>query len=140
MQKELGKEYHDQEARVAFLRDNCDGTEEKGYMKPFSPDQMAEKKEDLANVSIKIAEIEDEKKASNDNFKHRQKPLNDQKNILLMEIKNKSEYIKEEVFKFVDPETRWVGYYNSEGNLIDERPAYGDELQGTIFQLQRAAK
>lgn len=140
MQKELGKEYLDDEAREAYLRDNCDAVEEKGYMKPFAPEQMSQKKEDLAEVSIKIAEIEDEKKASNDAFKHRQKPLNDQKNVLLMEIKNKAEYVKEEVFKFVDPDTRMVGFYNAQGDLIDSRPAYGDELQGTVFQLQRSAK
>lgn len=137
MLKELGKEY-DPEKRIEYLRDNADGIEEKGYMRPFTSDQMAIKKEDLANVSIEIAEIDEEKKAANDEFKHLQKPLLDRKNILLMEIKNKAEYVKEEVFKFVDTETRVVSFYNKDGDLIEQRPAFGNELQGTILQMARS--
>lgn len=138
MLKEIGKEYLP-EKRIEYLRDNADGIEEKGYMKPFTPDQMAIKKEDLANVSIKIAEIDEDKKAANDEFKRIQKPLLDQKNVLLMEIKNKAEYIREEVFKFVDTDSRTVAFYNQEGDLIESRPAFGNELQGTILQMARSA-
>ena len=137
--KELGKEYG-AEQRISYLKDNCDAIEEKGYMKPFTPDQMALKKEDLANVSIKIAEIDEQKKAANDEFKRIQKPLLDQKNVLLMEIKNKAEYIREEVFKFVDTDSRTVAFYNQEGDLIESRPAFGNELQGTILQMARSAQ
>lgn len=49
----------------------------------------------------------------------------------------KSEYVNELCFKFIDPQTKEVGYYNADGDLIESRPAFADELQGTIFQLNR---
>lgn len=39
MQKELGKDYNARD-REAFLKDNCDKVEEKGYMKPFTPEEL----------------------------------------------------------------------------------------------------
>jgi hypothetical protein len=37
----------------------------------------------------------------------------------------------------VDQDEKMVAYYNADGDLIEERPATADELQGTIFQIQR---
>ena len=34
MERELGKDLEQGKKRVAFLMDNCDAVEEKGYMKP----------------------------------------------------------------------------------------------------------
>jgi hypothetical protein len=133
MQKVLGMEYASVEARVAFLRDNCDSVEEKGYMKPFNSDEMAVKKEELANVSIQLAEIEVEKKLAMDALKAQEKPLKEVKNVILQEIKNKATYVKEDLFKFIDLEAREVGFYNAQGQLVEQRPAFGNELQGTIF-------
>lgn len=38
MGKSLGKEYTSKIERVAFLKDNCDACENKGYMKPYTPE------------------------------------------------------------------------------------------------------
>lgn len=38
MERELGKDLEQGKKRVAFLMDNCDAVEEKGYMKPFTPE------------------------------------------------------------------------------------------------------
>jgi hypothetical protein len=35
MERELGKDLEQGKKRVAFLMDNCDAVEEKGYMKPL---------------------------------------------------------------------------------------------------------
>ena len=58
MEKELGQEYKNPIQREAFLKDNCDGCEQKGYMKPYSPEELQGHKENLANVSIEIEELE----------------------------------------------------------------------------------
>ena len=42
MERELGKDLEQGKKRVAFLMDNCDAVEEKGYMKPFTPEELAE--------------------------------------------------------------------------------------------------
>lgn len=62
MEKELGQEYENRIQREAFLKDNCDACEQKGYMKPYTPEELQGHKERLANVSIEIAEIEAERK------------------------------------------------------------------------------
>lgn len=50
MEKQLGKEYPEGQQRQSFLKDNCDSVETKGYMKPFTPEQLAEMKESLAET------------------------------------------------------------------------------------------
>ena len=137
MLKELGKEYKHAREREAFLKDNCDTVEEKGYMKPFTPEQLQGHKEQLANVSIEISEIEAEKKAASEIFKGQLKPLVESRSQMVSNIKAKAEYVKEICYKFVDQEEKYVGYYNSDGDLIESRPATADELQPTLFPLAR---
>lgn len=45
MDKTLGKEYENKMQRIAFLKDNCDGVENKGYMKPYTPEELQGHKE-----------------------------------------------------------------------------------------------
>ena len=52
-------------------------------------------------------------------------------------LKKKAEFVTERCFKFIDQETREVGYYNENGDLIESRPAYSEELQTTLFQIGR---
>jgi len=137
MEKQLGQEYPEGQQREAFLKDNCDVVESKGYMKPFTPEQLVEMKESLAETSIEINDVEIEKKEIIEEFKTRTKPLIDHKQRLLKNIKHKAEFVDEQCFKFVDVATKEVGFYNAEGNLIEARPAFGNELQSTIFQISR---
>lgn len=137
MQKELGKEILNPEQRIRFLKDNCDKIEERGYMKRFSPERIQQMKETLAETSIEINDIELEKKELIAEIKVRLEPLIGHRKTLLKGIKNKAEYTTEACYKFVDMDEKMVGYYNGEGDLIDARPAMGDELQGTIFQIGR---
>lgn len=136
MEKQLGKEYP-VDRRVQFLKDNCDKVEKKTYMRRFSHDEMRQKKDQLAETSITLSEIDDEKKEILQDIKQRQDPLKTEKKILLSNIKHKAEEVKEECYKFIDQENNEVGFYNSEGDLIEQRPAYPDERQGTIFQINR---
>lgn len=137
MQRELGKEIKDPKSRVAFLMDNCDSVETKGYMKRFTPEQLLKKKEHLSELAIEINDIDIEKKYVNEGFKLRLKPLVEDQKAILTGLKNKSEHVTERCFKFIDTETREVGFYNEDGELIESRPAYADELQGNIFQVVR---
>lgn len=69
MERELGQDIKNPIQREAFLKDNCDACEQKGYMKPYTPEELQWHKEKLANVSIEIAEIEAEKKQVEADFK-----------------------------------------------------------------------
>jgi predicted nucleic acid-binding Zn-ribbon protein len=136
MERSLGKEYKNIEQREAFLKDNCDKVEEKGYMKPYTPEELQGHKENLANLSIKIDEVEEEKKEVSRQFKQTLDPLTDQRKQMVANIRQKAEYVKEICYKFIDRETKETGYYNSEGDLIEMRPATADELQPVLFPLR----
>lgn len=137
MDRELGKDIESGARRIDFLESNCDKIEEKGYMKRFTPEEMARMKEGLSETDIEINDIEEEKKEVVKDFKARLEPLTDERKRLLKGLKNKAEYVTEKCYKFVDMEVREVGYYNADGDLIESRPAYPDELQGNIFHVKR---
>ena len=136
MDKHLGKDIENLVAREAFLKDNCDKVEEKGYMKPYTPEELQQRKEELANASIEIAEIEQEAKEAAAHYKGRLKPLKEARANIVSNIKAKAEYVKELCYKFVDQEARETGYYNREGDLIESRPATADEMQPTLFAVR----
>jgi hypothetical protein len=135
VQKTIGKEYRDRSQREAFLKDNCDRVEEKGFMKPYAPEELQERKESLVGLSVEIERIEDEKKSSARYFKEALKPLVKERRELLTDIRQKAVYVREICYKFVDREERQAAWYNSDGDLIEMRPATADEMQPTLFTL-----
>lgn len=137
MERELGQEYKNLAQREAFLKDNCDACEQKGYMKPYTSEELQGHKEELANVSIEIAEIEAEKKQVESDFKGRLKLLKESRATMVFNIKSKAEYVNEVCYRFTDQETKETGYYNKEGILVECRPATADELQPNIFSVVR---
>ena len=137
MQKELGKDIKQGVERIDFLDSNCDSVEEKGYMKPFTPEQLNEMKDNLASVTIEINDIEDEKREAMQAFNEQLKPHKEELKELITGIKNKAKFVTEKCYKFIDHDERMVGFYNENGDLIDSRPVYANEMQGTIFQMKR---
>lgn len=137
MDRELGKDVEVGKKRVAFLMANCDTVEEKGYMKQYTPEELTRLKETLSDTSIIINDIEEEKKDVVAGFKERLDPLVKERKTIIEGLKKKAEYVTEKCYKFIDKETREVGFYNENGDLIESRPAYSDEMQGTLFQINR---
>lgn len=137
MDRELGKDIEAGAKRIDFLESNCDKVELKGYMKRFTAEELSRMKEGLSETDIELNDIEEEKKEVMKDFKTRLEPLTDERKRLLKGLKDKAEYVTENCYKFVDMETREVGFYNQDGDLIESRPAYPDELQSNIFQLNR---
>lgn len=138
MQKELGKDIDNPLARVQFLKDNCDEIQELDYMRQFKPDELVEMKDSLSTVAIQIDDLEGEKKDLTAEINAKIKTQSLQKKKLLKGLKQKAELVNEPCFKFIDDENRMVGFYNSDGDLVQSRPAMGNELQKTIFQVQKA--
>ncbi len=136
LERELGKDIAIEE-REQFLRDNCDAVEEVTYSKAFTSEELAKQRENLTEVSIKIADIEEEKKQVMDGFKEQLKPLQTEKAEAISNLKSKSQVVTEECFKFLDEESGMIGFYNREGNLVNSRPAFPNELQKTMFSVLR---
>ena len=93
MERELGKDLEQGKKRVAFLMDNCDAVEEKGYMKPFTPEELARMKESLSETDIEINDIEEEKTAAMKDFKARLEPLTTERKKTLDGLKKKARNI-----------------------------------------------
>lgn len=73
-------------------------------------------------------------------FKARLKPLEEDKKKLLSDLKNKSEYVNEDCYKIIEHEKKEVGYYNKLGELVYSRPIQSQEMQKTIYELNRKAE
>ena len=131
LDRELGKDIAIEE-REQFLEDNCDAVEDVTYSRAFAPEELALKREQLTDSSIKIADIEEEKKEVMDGFKERLKPLQEQKADAIKALRDKSQTVTEKCYKCLDEDTKTVGFYNKEGNLVSSRPAFQRELQKTI--------
>lgn len=137
MDKFLGQDIPEKD-RWQFLKDNADAVEEVGYTRRFTPEELAQKKEELAEVSIQINDIELEKKEVMETFKERLKPLNEEKQELLDHIKKGSEYRSgEECAKILYHEERMAGFYNRLGELVYSRPIMPQEMQRTTFSINR---
>lgn len=137
MKRELGKDIPQGEQRKQFLADNADKVEKKEYMRHFTPEELLKKKEELSETCISINDIEEELKEVKAEYSERLKPLITAKKQALEDLKKKAELVEEDCYKFIDEESREVGYYNQNGDLIESRPAYSEELQKTIFQVLR---
>lgn len=140
MDKFLGIEYPEGSAREEYLDANCDAVENIGYSKRFSTDELLKKKDDLSSLAIEINDIEEEKKEKMAEFKDQLKPLEEDKKKLLSDLKNKSEYVNEDCYKIINHDDKMVGFYNKLGELVYSRPIQSQEMQKTIYELQRKAQ
>ena len=137
MEQHLAQDISEQD-RWQFLCDNADAVEKIGYTHCFTPEELAQKKESLAEVSIQINDIETEKKEVMDDFKERLKPLNEEKAELLDHIKRGSEFrADEECAKILYHDERMAGFYNKLGELVYSRPIMPQEMQKTMFSINR---
>ncbi|MFK2681085.1 hypothetical protein ACIXT9_02175 [Bacteroides fragilis] len=138
MDNVLGQEYPQGIERVNYLRDNCDAVEELGYSKAIPADKMEELKDKLVDNNIQLRDVRADKRAANKQFNEQIKQLEDGNEEVTKSLKEKSEFVYENCFKFVEDKTRTVAYYNELGILVYSRPARPEELQGTIqMQLRR---
>jgi len=120
-----------------LLESNCDAIEELGYTRRFTPEELNERKEELADTSIRISDVEAEKKDADAVFKTRLKPLKSRKTELIEQLKTQTEFVREDCYKFIDHDERLVGFYNSDGELVSSRPIMAQEMQKTIFGQMR---
>ena len=98
---------------------------------------MNEIKTKLADTSIDIAELEQEKADWMESYKSRLKPLNTAKAKYLDQIKGKSEDIMDKCYKFLDHENKEANYYNGAGELVYFRRMQPQEMQKSIFNINR---
>lgn len=140
MQKVLGQDINDLDARKQFLLDNADEVVEMSYSKAFDADELAKKKTELAEKSIKINDLNEAIKNYKEEVGLELKPLKEEVKNLLGDIKAKSRIATEKCYKIMDEDERMACFYNAEGVLVSSRPATKEELSPTIFKEIRKAE
>lgn len=138
MQRTLGQDIPNRMERKMFLQDNCDAVEDLGYVKEIPTERLEELKEVLVENNIELRSLRDAKKEAVKEFNDQIKPLEEINAETTKQLKERSEYVNEQCYKFVDNEERTVGYYNSEGLLVFSRPIRPEEIQTTLNQAARA--
>jgi len=133
MLRVLGQDISDLNARKEFLDSNADAVVEKDYHKPFDSEELAVKKTEFAEKHIRIAELEEKIKKYKDEINIELKPLREEVGELREDLKAKGRMVHEKVYQILDEDEKMVGFYNSEGYLIESRPATREELQKTIY-------
>ena len=138
MEKRIFPNYSGREL-IELLESNSDDAEERTYYVPLEENEIIERKDRFATLSIKLEKIEERKKELIDEIKQEMSPIVDERKEILNEIKLGAKEEEGVVFKFVDHEEGVVGFYNQHGVLIDSRPAMDSERrQFTIGGLRRS--
>lgn len=115
-----------------MLADNCDAVEQKTYNRSLTNEELDVIKEELAGASIRLEDIDAEKKAAMELFKERIKAAKAEVQAALKMLRTRSEEVTEDCFKMSEIDSTEVGYYNSLGELIESRPMRPSERQRTI--------
>lgn len=123
--------------RKQMLHDNADKLIEMGYSKRFNSDQLSAMKSALSEVDIELNDVKEERADATTCFKERIKPLQKEHTRILKGLKNKAEHVTEQCYMFVFEEEKMVGFYNSEGELVEARPMLPEEMQRSIVRMER---
>ncbi len=125
------------EAREQMLRDNCDQIEQRSFTRSFSQDEVNDRRAELEQVSIQIAEHEENLAQVRADIKGRIKPLLERRSRLLDELKARGEWVTADTYKFVDVDEGRTAYYSADGYKIEERAITPEERQRNIIQATR---
>lgn len=128
-----------QKERTMLLQENAAKVEQTTYQRVLSPDELAARREDLADNCIKLNQFEDELRVVKDDFKVKIDPLKVKNKTLLTEIKTKQSTVDGILYHMANHDEGMMETYDSEGYLISTRRLRPDEKQGGIFSLAKAA-
>lgn len=131
--------------REDILRNSCDAVEVLDFTKELSKEKREELKETLVDKNIQLRDVRADKRMADEIYKEQDKAYKNQIKHLEEEngeisktLKEKAEFVSEDCFKFIDDETRTVGYYDRDGVLRYTRPIRPEERQSTLqMQLRR---
>lgn len=98
---------------------------------------MANKRTEACDVAMQISELNKELKEVTADYKGKIKPLTERHDSILDEIRGGGEQVKGDTFKFMFEECGKVGFYDTNGHLVEQRDMTPEERQRTVFQAVR---
>jgi hypothetical protein len=131
----------DERTRLVSLQNTADTVvKNKSYYKRLSAEEVALKRKDFTDKSLKISDLEEDKKELVSQFKEQIDPLKTDIKILGTEVRNGFTRFEGNLYGFIDEESRMVHFYSENGELIETetRPANQEELG--LFSGMRIVK
>lgn len=122
-----------------LLQENATSVEQEVYQKPLDEDQLAAKREELADNYIKINRLDEELKEIKKTYKDQTDPLKDSNSILLNEIKTRQQQVSGLLYYIPNYEDNMMEAYDKDGVLVSSRRLRPDEKQANIFSLANKA-
>lgn len=124
--------------RVRLLEDNCVHSEEMQYYKQLSEEEIAKRKDEEIQHSLKIRKLEQKKKEVNAQYKDQIKELRQNQYRLLDEVSTGLVETKEKVWLVDEQEQGLMVTYNADGDVVNKRPLMANERQLRISHNQKA--
>ena len=129
-------QYYDQSLKEMSEKDISDNlesiayaVEEKSYTKNLSEEEIVEKKDEFAEISLVLDQAEREKKDFLDNLKLKIKQPAEKSKLLLDEIRYKSEQTYGKLHLIDDQEEGMMYSFDRKGMCVDARPLLKNEKQ-----------
>lgn len=129
------------EDRAIHLESNADKIiENYHYSRPLTADEIGAMYQEHSENAVALDRLRERLKTITDEYKEQMKPLQEANALIVTELKTKRRQEIGTVYEMIDHESRVVVMYDSQGNKVSERPAFGNELQRTIFASMRRAE
>ena len=126
--------------RLAVMRNNADHVNEGKYFKVLTEDELAQRMRKLADNSIKLSELDDEKKEAVAEFKEQMDPLAKDNKVLMGEIRTRQRLVDGTLFLFADHESGMMNTYDELGELVSSRRLFPEEKQTRATFMKKVAE
>lgn len=137
MEEQLFKNVPPKE-RKQYLMETAVKVDQQFYYRQLTAEERSQRQENLVKVQTEIMQTEQEKSETVKQYNEALKDRKERNVHLVQELKMNATEIEGEVFFIPDEDSRQMGIYNAEGKLISKRPLYADEMQQSIFSLQKS--
>ena len=135
MDKQLFKN-HTEAEKKQMLQDNCFDTEVGTYVRPLTEEDIAVRKDTLAENYNKIGTLTAELDMIKSEYKGKIDPLKHEMAIVADEIKSRNTEENGTLYMFKDEDGGMMGYYDEKGELVNSRRLRPDEKQTKgLFEL-----
>ena len=125
------------EQRKARLEETADKVLNYDYMRPFSDEEVADKRKLLSDICIKISDLEAELAAQKAHYKALIQPEEIGRESVVNDLRTGGRMVNETCYAFINFNIGKAGLYNEDGVLLRQEDITADMEQQTIYQTLR---
>lgn len=126
------------QARKDFFEAYATKTQTQSYLRPLTESQLAQAREDFAQLAIDKAKIDDDFSKVKEEFKNQLKPLASKISYKLQAIKTKAEEVNGPVHNIPDYDNHKIYTIADDGTLLGSRMMLPEERQMSINRQLKA--